>query len=47
MKSIDTRFSRNVFEAIQKTRSMFYRVQNQSAAPRGFKNTPARFLNIT
>ena len=28
MNSLDTRFSRNVFEAVQKTRSAFYRVLN-------------------
>ena len=35
--SIDTRFSRDVFEAIQKTCSTFYWVYNHLAAPCGFK----------
>ena len=46
MNSLDTRFSGNVFEAVQKTRSICY----HSAAPRGFKsrkNTAARVLNTT
>ena len=38
MNSLDTRFSKNVFEAIQKnSQYVFYRVKNHSATPRGFK----------
>ena len=38
MNSLDTRFSKNVFEAIQKnSQHVFYRVKNHSAMPRGFK----------
>ena len=37
MDSIDTRFSRNVFEDVQKTRSTCFKTLNHSAAPRGFK----------
>lgn len=38
MKSIDTRFFRNVFEAVPKnSQHVFYRVYNHSATPRGFK----------
>ena len=38
MKSIDTRFFRNVFEGRSKnSQHVFYRVLNHSAAPHGFK----------
>ena len=38
MNSLDSRFSKNVFEAVQKNlQHMFYRVKNHSATPRGFK----------
>ena len=38
MNSLDIRFSKNVFEAVQKnSQHVFYRVKNHSATPRGFK----------
>ena len=38
MNSLDTRFSKNVFEAVQKnSQHVFYLVKNHSATPRGFK----------
>ena len=38
MNSLDSRFSKNVFEAVQKNlQHVFYRVENHSATPRGFK----------
>ena len=38
MNSLDTRFSKNVFEAIKKnSQHVFYQVKNHSATPRGFK----------
>ena len=50
MDSIDTRFSRNVFEAIQKTRSTCF-IGSKTTQPRLVVlnpiNTSARFLSIT
>ena len=38
MNSLDARFSKNVFEAVQNnSQHVFYRVKNHSATPRGFK----------
>ena len=37
MKSINTRFFRNVFEAVQNTRSIILSGLNHSAVPCGFK----------
>ena len=49
MKSIDTRFFRNVFEAVQKNSQhvslsgqKVYLVKNHSAAPHGFKPNKER-----
>ena len=47
MNSIDTRFSRNVFEAVQKTRSTCFNGFKTTRLRLVVLNTPARFLNIT
>ena len=51
INSIETRFSRNVFEVVQYTRgSGFIGVSSHKAKPSGFiprENPPARLLNIT